>query len=64
MTKTRFKIFFGNGGGSFSYDGADSKANEWLENHPDISLVGAFYQQARMGDHSICIMYKENQNDS
>lgn len=62
MTKTRFKIFFGNASG-FNDVGADRKVNEWLENNPNISLVGAFYQQARMGDHSICIMYKEDPND-
>lgn len=55
----RFKIFFGN-----VNHYADEKANTWLKEHPDIEVVEMKYQQARYGDHSICIMYKENKKYS
>lgn len=50
----RFKLFFGT-----CSNLADEKANAWLKEHPDIEVVEMKYQQARYGDHSICIMYKE-----
>ena len=49
----RFKIFMGNSGYT-----ADDKANEWLEENPNIEIIEMRYQQARCGDHSICILYK------
>ena len=50
----KFKIFTG------TYNKlADDKANKWLEENPDVEIIEMRYQQARMGDHSICIMYKE-----
>ena len=51
---TGFKIFFGN-----VNHYADKKANIWLKENPNIEVVEMKYQQARYGDHSICIMYKE-----
>lgn len=53
----KFKIFMGNAG----YQ-ADDKANEWLEENPNVEIISMKYQQARYGDHSICILYKENIN--
>lgn len=55
----RFKLFFGT-----CSNHADEKANAWLKEHPDIEVVEMKYQQARYGDHSICIMYKENKRCS
>lgn len=54
----RFKIFFGT---CRDGDHADDHANKWLSEHPRIEIVETKYQQARMGDHSICIMYKEKE---
>ena len=52
----RFKTFFGSvGTGGTS---ADIKANMWLSKNPNIDILQMEYQQARYGDHSICIMYK------
>ena len=51
----KFKIFMGN-----SSETADIKANEWLEENPGIEIIDVRYQQARCGDHSICILYKED----
>ena len=56
---TKFKIFFGNLGDIR----ADRKLNEWLDDHPNAVLYGWQYQQARMGDHSICIEYEESKED-
>ena len=53
MAKNGFKIFMG----STSWK-ADIDANEWLNEHPEIKVVDFKYQQARFGDHSICIMYE------
>ena len=50
----KFKIFFGNSTSTT----ADSKLNAWLEQHPNVCILSYQYQQARMGDHSICIMYE------
>lgn len=49
----RFKIFFGN-----CTHHADEAANTWLGKNPNIEVLQMKYQQARYGDHSICIMYK------
>ena len=51
----KFKVFIG----SINYT-ADDMANEWLEEHPNVEIINMKYQQARYGDHSICILYKEN----
>lgn len=48
------KLFFGTAGGR-----ADDKFNEWIEDNPDIEILNFKYHQARYGDHSICILYKE-----
>ena len=50
----KFKIFMGN-----SYNPVDIKANKWLEENPNVEIIDVRYQQARYGDHSICILYKE-----
>ena len=57
----RFKIFTGNL--SSPNPKADEKANKWLDKHPEVDVLAFEYQQARMGDHSICIWYEEAQND-
>ena len=57
--KVKFKIFYGN----HTMQSADDKVNQWLEENPSIKLVSYQYQQARMGDHSICVEYKEESND-
>lgn len=49
----KYKIFFGNQ----STVTAAAKLNEWLEKNPDIIIHTWQYQQARLGDHSICIEY-------
>ena len=51
----KFKIFFGN----HTMISADTKLNQWLAENPSVSIVSWQYQQARMGDHSICIAYRE-----
>lgn len=51
----KFKTFFGNSTGPT----ADEKANKWLSRNPNIRICNMQYQQARFGDHSICIMYDE-----
>ena len=53
MTKTRFKIFMG----TFGFK-ADRDMNDWLDEHPEVKVVDFKYQQARCGDHSICVMYE------
>lgn len=53
--KVRFKTFFGNNTMTL----ADDELNKWLDANPNVRVVGYQYQQARMGDHSICIMYEE-----
>lgn len=58
----KFKIFFGNDS-KLSGGTADDKANAWLKENPDVEIIDMKYQQSRFGDHSICIMYKENEND-
>lgn len=51
----KFKIFYGN----HTDVSADVKANQWLEKNPNVRVLGYQYQQVRVGDHSICIMYRE-----
>ena len=53
MAKTRFKIFMG----TYAMK-ADVDMNEWLDENPNVKVVDFKYQQARFGDHSICIMYE------
>lgn len=53
--KIKFKIFFGTATG----DHADTKLNRWLSENPNVRVIDYKYQQARMGDHSICITYTE-----
>ena len=55
---TKFKIF----SGTFTGKSADEKLNEWLESNRNIEIIDMKYQQARYGDHTICIMYKEKMN--
>lgn len=50
----KFKVFIG----SINYP-ADDKANEWIEENSNVEIISMKYQQARYGDHSICILYKE-----
>lgn len=57
MFKT--KIFFGT---SKFGRGADKMFNEWIEEHPSIEIIKFKYQQARYGDHSIAILYREENN--
>lgn len=61
---TKFKIFASTfpSGLSPNTKPADVYANEWLEKHPNIEVIDMKYQQAHHGDHSICIMYKEETN--
>ena len=51
----KFKIFMGS-----INEPADIKANEWLEENPDIEIIDVRYQQARYSDHSICILYRKD----
>lgn len=51
----KFKIFFGN----HTLVTADDKLNQWLRENPNVRVVNWQYDQARMGDHSICIEYVE-----
>lgn len=52
---TKFKIFFGN----HTLQTADDKLNQWLAENPSVRIIEWRYDQARMGDHSICIQYVE-----
>lgn len=51
----KFKVFLGT-----INEKADEKFNKWLEQNKNIEIINFQFQQARYGDHSICIMYKEN----
>lgn len=53
----KFKIFWGN----HTNVSADVKLNQWLAENPSVELVEWQYQQVRLGDHSICIIYKEKE---
>lgn len=59
----KFKIFYGSFPSGLQPNAitADIQANEWLKEHSDISVISMQYQQTRYGDHSICIMYEEEQ---
>ena len=53
------KLFFGN-----AYtESADVKLNKWSSENPGAKLIHSHYQQARHGDHSICILYMEDSNE-
>lgn len=39
---------------------ADEQMNKWLMKNENIEIVDFKYFQSRYGDHSICILYKEN----
>lgn len=56
--KVKFKIFWGN----HTSVSADVKLNQWLAENPAVELVDWQYRQVRLGDHSICIAYKEKEN--
>ena len=56
-TDVKFKIFWGN----HTSVSADAKLNQWLAENPSVELVEWQYQQVRLGDHSICIVYKEKE---
>lgn len=61
----KFKIFFGSSVNQLGKGmTADDKANAWLVENPNIEILQMKYQQARYGDHSICIMYKENDKEN
>lgn len=55
----KFKIFMGS-----QKNHADVTANKWLEKHQNISIINVSYQQARYGDHSICIFYNDLYNEN
>ena len=55
----KFKIFWGN----HTNVSADVKLNQWLVENPSVELVEWQYQQVRLGDHSICITYKEKEKE-
>ena len=54
----KFVIFFGNQ----STTRADGKLNFWLKTNPNVRILSYQYQHARMGDHSICVMYEETES--
>ena len=58
MYKT--KTFFGCASSYDEKTRADYKFNEWILHNPGIEIIEFRYQQARYGDHSICILYKES----
>lgn len=55
--KPSIKLFFGNAGGTK----ADQLFGEWIEDHPNIKIIEFKYEQARYGDHSIAILYEEDE---
>ena len=56
------KTFNGTFDGNFNVNStsADEKFNEWINDHPNIHIIAFKYKQAHYGDHSICILYKDN----
>ncbi len=42
---------------------ATDELNKWIDEHPKVKILQFQYQQARMGDHSICIMYEEGKEE-
>ena len=57
----KFKIFFGTLPSAMRPNAttADVDANVWMIEHPNVKILDMQYQQAKYGDHSICIMYEE-----
>lgn len=55
VKRVRFKIFFGN----HTVQSADDKLNQWIAENPNAHILSYQYQEARIGDHSICIQYEE-----
>lgn len=53
----KYKIFFGNS----VLVSADAMLNNWLKENPGVRMISWQYSQARMGDHSICIEYEEEE---
>lgn len=53
MAKIKTKIFLGT-----NDDKADEQFNDWIKKE-NIDIIKFKYQQARYGDHSICILYKD-----
>ena len=51
----KFKTFFGTMKGTTAAD----YLNKWLEENKTVEVIDFKYQQARFGDHSICIMYEK-----
>lgn len=57
----RSKIFFGCNSASSIFKSADRELNDWLEdNEKHIKITNVQYQQARMGDHSIFVLYEDD----
>lgn len=56
--KYQAKTFYG--AFSQSRKTADELFNEWIAEHPNVEIIFFRYAQARYGDHSIAILYKEN----
>lgn len=54
------KIFYG--AFAQSRKSADELFNEWILDNPNVEIIDFRYAQARMGDHSIAILYKVNDN--
>ena len=56
------KIFFGSRGGVT----ADQLFGEWIEEHPTVNILQFKYQLGRCGygDHSIAILYSEENHKS
>lgn len=52
--RPKFKIFF-----STTTADAGERLNQWLDENPNVRVIDYQYQQARRGDHSICIRYDE-----
>lgn len=40
-------------------DKADTKFNSWMKNNQNVCILQFEYQQAKYGEHSICILYRE-----
>ena len=53
----KYKLFFGN---SYMVS-ADVMLNNWVKENPKARIIEWQYDQARMGDHSICIEYEEEE---
>ena len=51
----RCVIFFGN-----RVHTADEQFDEWSEQHPDVAVWDAQYQQTSSNEHSICVFYEED----